>query len=317
MKILYGIQTTGNGHINRSSIIIDKLKNLGYQVDILTSGDENEIRIFDIKYRFDGLKLKYKNGRVDILNTILSVKIFKLIKDVLSIKENYDLIITDFEPISSLYSILKRKKSIGISNQVTLKKSKINFLFKLFIKYFSYSKYNIGYGYKEDENNDIFLPLIDENLLNKDINDNKFYLVYLPYIDIDTTINILSKSNNRFKLYTKYTINSGYNNIEIYTISKERFQEDLLNCSGIITSAGFSTTSEALYLNKKLYVIPIKSQYEQESNSEILNNMGVVTGELSIENLEKFHLSSPIKWKWTDPTEKIIQKIIEIYERKN
>ena len=38
MKILYGIQCNGNGHITRSLKVISKLKRLGHEVDILLSG---------------------------------------------------------------------------------------------------------------------------------------------------------------------------------------------------------------------------------------------------------------------------------------
>ena len=51
MKILYGIQLTGNGHISRSTIIINKLKSLGHQVDIITSGSGSNLLLPNIKYK--------------------------------------------------------------------------------------------------------------------------------------------------------------------------------------------------------------------------------------------------------------------------
>ena len=43
----------------------------------------------------------------------------------------------------------------------------------------------------------------------------------------------------------------------------------------IITGAGFETPAEALYLGKKLMVIPIRGQYEQFCNAAALAKMGV------------------------------------------
>ncbi len=40
MKILYGIQCTGNGHLTRSLKVISRLKKLGHNVDILLSGKD-------------------------------------------------------------------------------------------------------------------------------------------------------------------------------------------------------------------------------------------------------------------------------------
>ena len=42
---------------------------------------------------------------------------------------------------------------------------------------------------------------------------------------------------------------------------------DLLRCDGVITGGGFETVAEALYLNKPVFTIPIKGQYEQECNA--------------------------------------------------
>ena len=45
MHILYGIATTGNGHISRSKIIINALKKRGHSIDVILSGRE-ERKIF-------------------------------------------------------------------------------------------------------------------------------------------------------------------------------------------------------------------------------------------------------------------------------
>ena len=46
---------------------------------------------------------------------------------------------------------------------------------------------------------------------------------------------------------------------------------------GIVSSTGFETTSEALYLGKKLLTIPIKNQYEQLCNAVALEKLGGYT----------------------------------------
>ena len=52
MKILYGIQSTGNGHISRSAKIVNKLIRKGCEVDILFSGKNSQLAFpFPIKYR--------------------------------------------------------------------------------------------------------------------------------------------------------------------------------------------------------------------------------------------------------------------------
>ena len=50
---------------------------------------------------------------------------------------------------------------------------------------------------------------------------------------------------------------------------------------GVICNAGFVTPSEALYLGKRLLVIPLNGQYEQHCNVAALEKIGV----LSLNNL--------------------------------
>ena len=43
----------------------------------------------------------------------------------------------------------------------------------------------------------------------------------------------------------------------------------------MLCGAGFETPAEALFLNKKLLVIPMKTQFEQKCNAQALKEMGV------------------------------------------
>ena len=53
------------------------------------------------------------------------------------------------------------------------------------------------------------------------------------------------------------------------------FLNELAKCEGLLCSAGFEAPAEALYLGKKLFVIPIKGQYEQDCNAAALKRLGI------------------------------------------
>lgn len=76
MKVLYGIQLTGNGHITRSIKIITALKSAGFDVDIITSGTNSQLKLpFEIKKQFQGLSFFYnKRGGIDWVRTLLSLR---------------------------------------------------------------------------------------------------------------------------------------------------------------------------------------------------------------------------------------------------
>jgi uncharacterized protein (TIGR00661 family) len=250
-----------------------------------------------------------KSGKINKLKTTLSLNLFKLIKDINYDCSGYDLVISDFEPISA-YSAKKYKvRSIGISNQVSITKS--SFLESLFIKYFAPCDYYIPLDYTNG-----YQPIISEKFLNGKVSDEDFYLVYLAAYSLEHIKNELKYSDKKFKVYSSDVIvDYVYNNIEFKKSNKDSFQSDLLRCSGVITASGFSTTSEALVLGKRLWSIPIKGQFEQIDNATKLNKLGIYTDDLTSENLENWlNNYTKIDYEWINPIESIVTKIKEIYE---
>jgi uncharacterized protein (TIGR00661 family) len=321
MKILYGIQLTGNGHITRSIKVIKALKDNGIDVDIITSGTNSQLKLpFEIKYQFNGLSFYYNNvGGINWIKTILKLNIRKFFKDLRYDVSEYDLIISDFEPISAWSAKRQNKKSIGIGNQYSFISKKTprpffkDIFSELFIKYFAPCKEHIGINY-EKYDDFITLPIINDGLINKKITDGKFYLVYLPSMSsefISEQINDYGFDN--WKVYSPDVEKDRTDGIvKIKKLDKENFTKDLLKCTGIITASGFSTTSEALVLGKKLWSIPIKGQYEQLCNAKSLKEMGVFTKELNSDNIFDWVFNyGKVEYDWCDPINDIIKKIEE------
>ena len=63
-------------------------------------------------------------------------------------------------------------------------------------------------------------------------------------------------------------------NITIQPINNEAFIKSLATCTGVLCGAGFETPAEALFLKKKLLVIPMKTQYEQQCNAAAFRQWG-------------------------------------------
>ena len=325
MKILYGIQLNGNGHITRSIEIISTLKERGFEVDIITSGENSNLDLpFEVKKHFKGFSLHYnKSGSINWLKSYLSSNSFRLFKDMNLDVSEYDLVISDFEPISAWSANKCGVKSIGISNQCSLISNKTPMpkggfskrIFRFFIKYFAKCDNNIGINY-ERYDSFIYQPIISNFFLKNKVSDEGFFLVYLPSISLNFLINeMMCYRNIKFRIYSDETkVEIAYSNTIVYPIDKESFQKDLLRCSGVITASGFSTTSEALVLNKKLWSIPLKDQYEQLSNAESLSRMGIFTSDFNSYSLGIWVLDyNSIDYNWVNPKDDMIDKIISIY----
>jgi len=325
MKILYAVQGTGNGHITRAIEIIPYLQKKG-EVDILVSGISSDIELpFKVKYKFNGLSFIFgKQGGVDIWRTYWKMNSRKLFKEIKSLDvKKYDLIISDFEPVSCWAAIRAKKPCIGLSNQVATlhplapQPKKKDLLGKLVLRNYAPTTYNYGYHFKSLDKN-IYTPIIRKEVRTLKPTNDGHYTVYLPAYDDERIIKNLKKfkyikwvvfsKNSKEKYKTK--------NITVLPIDKDLFLESMASSEGILCNAGFGTTSEALFLKKKLLVIPMKTQYEQQCNAAMLKSMGVPV----MKKLNKKHRDKLEDWlkdkkivqvNYPDITKKIIDTIVE------
>jgi len=301
MKILYAIQGTGNGHLSRAIEIVPHLQKRA-EVDVLISGKQWELNTpFPVKYRLNGMGFIFgKKGGVDILKTYLQMNSLQLTKEIrgLSVDE-YDLVISDFEPVSAWACQLKKKVCVGLSNQVATlhplapKPESTDSIGKFILKHYAPTTHNYGFHFKRFDQS-VFTPIIRKQVRDSKITDEGHITVYLPSIDDAMILRQLRNYKNiQFQIFSKH-IRSSYRqqNFSVSPLSTEAFLKSMASSSGILCNAGFGTTSEALFLGKKLLVIPMKTQYEQVCNAAVLNSMGVQV----IKSLKKKHHEVLTEW---------------------
>ena len=299
-KVLYALNGTGSGHITRARQLVPYIKKK-YDVDILISGKNHIIDSkLDVKYNFKGFTfIINKNGRVSYLKSLFGNNLFQFIFDLFRLNLNqYDLIISDFEPISAWASKIKGKSSLQLSHQSSLfsKKSprpkNVDRLAEFFIKWYSPCNRYIGFHFKNYDKN-IYGPLLRDKIIDANPKLNDYYVIYLWNYSSQYIVNILSQLKDyKFKIFDSQTSKeSRIDNCEIMPTGDEVFFNAILNCKGVICGAGFELPAEVLYLKKKLYIIPIGNQYEQKCNAQALIEMGVH----SYEKLDKDHLLNWLK----------------------
>lgn len=308
MKMLYAIQGTGNGHISRARDIIPALKKHG-EVDVLVSGIQADVDLgFPIKFKLYGCSFIFgKKGGVSIWQTVKSLRVFQLIRDIRKVPvEQYDLVISDFEPISVWACKMKKKKVYALSHQCAVlhpkaaKPSLNDLLGKMVLKY--YAKCDVEFGfYFERLSNHIFPPVIRKEIKDLSPISGNHYTVYLPSYSNKTIIEILSKvENTNWEVFSKHTQKTfRVQNVLVQPINNASYMESLKNSKGVLMGAGFEGPCEAIYLQKKLMVIPMSTQYEQHCNAAGLEQIGVpVIHALNEENIPKIQ-------KWTKENHEI------------
>ncbi|MES2484935.1 MAG: glycosyltransferase family protein [Bacteroidota bacterium] len=284
MKILYAIQGTGNGHLSRALDVIPCLQKHG-EVDILVSGIQGDLKLpFEIKYQFNGMSFIFgKKGGVDLWKTLRKANLRKFIKNIKELPvEQYDLVINDFEPVSAWACLLKNKQCIGLSHQAAVLNAAFpvpkesDAIGKLLLQQYAPVTDKYGFHFKA-VGSKIFTPVIRQIVRASPITNNGHITVYLPAFDDKRLIKNLSVYKNvTWEVFSKHNKKKiVHKNITIHPINNEMFISSMAASNGVMCGGGFETPAEALFMGKKLLVIPMKNQYEQQLNAEALKSMGV------------------------------------------
>lgn len=283
MKILYSIQGTGNGHISRAVQLYPYLLKYG-EVDFFLSGTNAQLKTsLPIKYRSKGLSLFYKDSGGLDYSKIISSFSFNIFKDAKNLPvEKYDIVINDFEFVTSLACKLKKVPSIHFGHQAsfqskkTPRSSSFNPIGNLILNSFVQADKYIGLHFKNFDEN-VFNPIIKDEIINATPINDGHITVYLPQYSMDyLEPYFLAFPKLHFEIFTKeVTQITCKKNICYFPISNNGFTQSMIRCNGIITAGGFETPAEAMYLNKKVLSIPILKHFEQESNAVALKKMGI------------------------------------------
>ncbi|GAA5194647.1 MJ1255/VC2487 family glycosyltransferase [Ferrimonas gelatinilytica] len=281
MRILYGVQGTGNGHITRARVMADALERAGLEVDYLFSGRPREA-FFDMAAFGDfrckgGLSFVTRDGRIDLWQTLRQNRVWQWWRDVRVLDlSQYDLVLNDFEPISAWAARRQGKPCIGISHQNAFRHpvpvvgyGPIN---RLIMNYFAPTSVALGCHWHHFGCD--LLPPVVEPLTPTDSNGR--ILVYLPFEETDTILSLLAQlPEMAFAVFHGSAPTQRVpGNVQWHGFSRANFQRELTACEGVIASAGFELASEALVLGKKLLLRPLKGQFEQQSNALALKLLG-------------------------------------------
>jgi uncharacterized protein (TIGR00661 family) len=329
MKIFYAVQATGNGHISRAMELVPQLQQYGI-VDIFLSGDNSNLEIdLPVKYRSKGLSLYYNcSGGLNYRKIISKLHPLRLKKEINDLPvEKYDLVINDFEFITSVACRKKKVLSIQLGHQASFQSDlsprpdNKNYIGEWILKNYAKATHYIGLHF--DRYDDFILPpVIKKEILRAAPVDEGHITVYLPsWCEHVLEKIFLPFSGLHFHVFSKETKQvHRKQNITFLPVNKQLFNESFITCHAIITGAGFETPAEALCLKKKLMCIPIRGQYEQLCNAAALEKMGITC----LEKIDaSFHLTlerwletkTPACADYNGSIPEIIDQVFSIHEK--
>jgi uncharacterized protein (TIGR00661 family) len=285
VNILYGIQGTGNGHLSRARAMAEAFAARGASVRYLVSGRDPS-QLFDMQAFGDfalrrGLSFVSEAGRVRYRKTLLANRYVGFLRDVRDLDvQRYDLILSDFEPVTAWAGTLRRRPVISFGHQPAFDHAVPvagqNLVSELVMRWFAPGGVRVGLHWARYA--PLILPPIVHLPEGSTLRRAGKILVYLPFEDSAQLLPLLARIDRAdFHVYAPGLAHEDRGNLHLRPASVDGFHADLRDCEGVICGAGFELASECLVLGKRLLVKPQGRQMEQASNALALEELRLAT----------------------------------------
>ncbi|MDI9623759.1 MAG: glycosyltransferase family protein [Methanothermobacter sp.] len=296
-RILYSVCGEGMGHAIRSGVILEELVK---DYDVLIFASDRAYKY--LKERFEnvheiyGFNTVYENNEVKDLKTFLkAMKTFPR-----DLKENLrllyrmardfkpDVVVSDFEFYASLISNILRIPLISVDNMHVITQCNIEYpkkyrkdklkaeaVIRSFIirpKRYIITSYFFP-KIKDPEKVVMFPPILRKKIMNLKPYYGDHIFVYQTSKTNIRLLKTLKKINRKFIIYG-FDKDKIDDNLYFRKFNEDEFFKDLESAAAVITNGGFTLISEALYLKKPVYSVPVKGQFEQILNAFYLEKLG-------------------------------------------
>ncbi|MCB1692406.1 MAG: hypothetical protein KDI19_06540 [Pseudomonadales bacterium] len=282
MKILYGVQATGNGHISRAHAMQTALREYP-DVDItwLFSGRPKEqlAGVMDDFLWRRGMTFATSNGKVSYPRTVLTNNAFRLISDINSLDLSpFDRIIVDYEPVVAWAAKRRGRETIGIGHQYAFNydvpRRGDNAVSLAVMKHFAPASRSFGLHWHHF-GHPILPPIVDLDGHAREIPIPEKVVVYLPFEDQARVVSLMRRiASHEFFVYGPGLSHRDDGNVHERPLSRHGFKADLVSAGSVICNSGFELISECLSMGIRVLAKPLESQVEQLSNACALEHLG-------------------------------------------
>ena len=300
MRIVYGVQSTGRGHLARFSALKPLFDADGHELLIIVSGPDEPPGFFldsigSSRYeRMTGISMA-DDGLGGISKRKTATVFISNMPDLLSslyhghkliTKFDPALIVSDFDPITGSPMVAPTVFKVGIGNQAMARHPGIDHLTGLRFERFNTnlaiklctSGIDVLLGchfYPYDEN--CLPPILRPDIWDVPVTDDGHILVYHSYQGRLESIAVHARNDKdrEIVVYGYLARPSDMPENMRFETNASQFLGDLATCNTYVGTAGFQAICEAFYLGKKIVVQPIDGHYEQKWNAARLEELGM------------------------------------------
>ncbi len=312
MKFLFIVQGEGRGHLTQALALKEILKSSGHKLVGVMAGQSPQRTIPDYFIEKMNASLIYydspnyirdsKNRSIKAFSSLLSTcwRIGRYIKSIRCMQKTVqktrpDIIINFFEPLAGIYSLLCRPQSpvICIGHQYlflhpgfrfppgrVINKWAAKIVTRITAigaeRLLALSFYPLSGG--RDKKIVVMPPLLRDYILKLSVRNYGHYLFYILNEGYSRDIISLHRKNPDLKSICFWDRPKAperleaLENLTFYQLNGDCFLEAMATSKAVITTGGFETACEALYLKKPIVVIPVSKHYDQVINAYDLND---------------------------------------------
>lgn len=231
-----------------------------------------------------------------------------------------DFVLNFYEPTCGLYHLLLKKNRkvpmISIAHQYLTGHRQFRFpkghwldkiMLRLYTDFTSAgSEHHFGLSFYPLQNEEksrirVVPPLLRNEVANVNAKAGKYFLCYLVnsgYID-DLTEWSVENPGITLHVFTDLNMQDETKrvgpNLFLHRLNDKKFLEYMSGCEGVISSAGFESVCEAMWLGKPVFMVPVEGHFEQLCNAVDALRAGAGMYD------RKFHISRFMEWlpTWT------------------
>jgi uncharacterized protein (TIGR00661 family) len=273
------------------------LMGLGHEVKILASNKAFEVlhaRLPDVR-EIPGFTFAYLSNRVELIasfwgNLPLLKKRGRVVREIRDLIEEWQphLAITDFEPFLPRAAKLSGLRCISLDHQGVIPHARPKL--PLAQKIPALAARSVVRMTSDCEaaqlatsffyppvppcgNVQFFPPVLREKVLRITPRDDGYVVVYQTSSSFTRLPELLKQLPFQFKVFA-FEHSGEDGNITYFPRSDTRFIEEVGGASWVLTNGGYTLMSEALYLGKPVFSLPVDWQFEQWLNAYHLQDLG-------------------------------------------
>jgi len=330
LKFLFIVQGEGRGHMTQAISLNDMLKRAGHSLTCVLVGKSKrreipsfffeKIQTEVVAFESPNFVTDKKGKAIQILPTITEnlkrtgffLSNLKVIDQ--KVKEhNPDVIINFYDLLGGLYSLFYNPKAkyICVGHQYLMLHPEFEFpkqkwtdriMVQLNTKATSFrASKRLGLSFRPMKNFDrekikVVPPLLRNEVFDIEPEDKDYLLAYMVNSGYGEDIIKWHESNKSLNVHCfwdKADVEDNYSpheNLTFHKLNDKIFLQYMKDCSGYVSTAGFESICEAMYLGKPIMMVPTEGQFEQECNAidAVKSKAGISSKEFDVSKLVEY-----------------------------